>query len=758
MKEKEFKSPESYIATIGPIGEGNRNNTLHQIGIQLRKIFGLVGEILLRYLRAINTEKCNPPLEDGEVETIARSVDRSNAPLGKNTVLLPVDEYLQKQVSLFDGVTDKFPSDTLTIGQFLDACKNGKYQKPVERIRNEEDEKRQDAMKKELLAVTIQSKECSQREAKFCQNDAVICLDFDDIDDVEKAKQAIADVPYVFAVSVSSRGRGVFALAALANPTEDLKPILEVMQTDFNYIIDKKCSDVSRLRFVTYDSDLIVKDCVIPFQPQDEKVVPDNAQNTNKPIEGEYCPSLGAFVLNPSRPLPSAEAFLRDKYSIPEGFTLWHYAGEFHCWTGNHYRLVSTRAIKIELLCWLNKAVVLQRNNNPIPFPAKKSTANDVFEALEGLCQLDENEGIKSGAWLGDKGCMPPVSSPIFAQNCVYDWETDKEYPCSPLWFNLSCLNTVIDVNAPKPERWHQFLNELWGDDKKSKRLLHEFMGLCLTLDTSFQKMLLIVGPKRSGKGTIFRIMTAILGVENVAAPNTGTLAAQFGLHPLIGKPLATISDARFAGRGIQVAVERLLNISGEDAVMIDRKYRDATSVKLPTRIMVASNEMPMLPDSAGALANRFLVLRMTKSFFDSEDRGLADALEREMPGILKLMIHSLRRLYNQGFTQTAYQVEFIRELEELGNPIRSFVEECCVLSDDKSVTTTMLWEHWEKWCNKNGQRCGEQAIFGRNLKTCFPEITKKRRGKYCYFGIGLRPLGLNPTKTEVTDDEDATQ
>ena len=88
--------------------------------------------------------------------------------------------------------------------------------------------------------------------------------------------------------------------------------------------------------------------------------------------------------------------------------------------------------------------------------------------------------------------------------------------------------------------------------------------------------MFLLVGPKRSGKGTIARVLTGLLGMHNTAAPTLAGLTQNFGLQPLIGKPLAIISDARLGTRADNmIAVERLLSISGEDTLTIDRKYRD---------------------------------------------------------------------------------------------------------------------------------------------------------------------------------------
>jgi phage/plasmid-associated DNA primase len=103
----------------------------------------------------------------------------------------------------------------------------------------------------------------------------------------------------------------------------------------------------------------------------------------------------------------------------------------------------------------------------------------------------------------------------------------------------------------------------------------------------------------------------------------------------------------------------------------------------------------------------------------------------------LNLMIEGLRRLHRQGFTQTAYQKAFIRDLEEMGSPVRAFIRDHCDLGAEKRVSTESLWVTYKQW---QGDECGSQPAFGRNLKTCCPGIERKwREGGYCYLGIGLR-------------------
>jgi putative DNA primase/helicase len=102
---------------------------------------------------------------------------------------------------------------------------------------------------------------------------------------------------------------------------------------------------------------------------------------------------------------------------------------------------------------------------------------------------------------------------------------------------------------------------------------------------------MLLIGPTRSGKGTIARVSAALLGKGNVAGPTLASLGTNFGLSPLLGKPLAVVSDARLTGGNVHQVVERLLSVSGEDLLTVDRKYREPWTGKLPSRFLILSNE-----------------------------------------------------------------------------------------------------------------------------------------------------------------------
>lgn len=283
----------------------------------------------------------------------------------------------------------------------------------------------------------------------------------------------------------------------------------------------------------------------------------------------------------------------------------------------------------------------------------------------------------------------------------------------------------------------------MFGDDLESVELLQEWMGYCLTGDTSQQKMLLLVGPRRSGKGTIGRILTRLVGSANVVGPTTSSLAGNFGLQPLIEKSLAIVSDARFGGDSVSTVVERLLCISGEDTLTIDRKFLGAVSMKLATRFLFLTNELPRLNDASTALAGRFLVLRLTNSFYGTEDVTLTDQLVAELPGILLWAIEGWKRLRKRGrFIQPKSGEDAIRDMEDLGSPVGAFIRDRCVVGTGHRAWVDDLYNAWKAWCEQDGRNAAStKQAFGRDLMAAAPGVARRRGSAMVAFheGIGLQ-------------------
>jgi putative DNA primase/helicase len=135
----------------------------------------------------------------------------------------------------------------------------------------------------------------------------------------------------------------------------------------------------------------------------------------------------------------------------------------------------------------------------------------------------------------------------VACTNGLLNVATRELRPLTPAFFNRVAVPFEYEPNAPTPTRWLEFLDQLWPDDPDSIKALQEFFGYVLSGRTDLHKIMLMVGPARSGKGTIARVLAAIIGKGNVAGPTLASLGTNFGLAPLLGKPLAVVSDARGA-------------------------------------------------------------------------------------------------------------------------------------------------------------------------------------------------------------------
>jgi len=457
-------------------------------------------------------------------------------------------------------------------------------------------------------------------------------------------------------------------------------------------------------------------------------------------------PQSGRLVLSPKRTLPTAKAYVRDFHLHADGKSLHCYAGLLLEWRDNRYLEVEENAVKQRLQAWLHEALryVFNRKTDElelVDFESNPATIKSALDSTRAYTHLPAM--VTSPSWLGPQpfGLVPSEILPC--RSTLLHLPTMQHHPATPLFFNVNALEFDPDPTAPSPKAWHGFLHQLFDGDLESLDLLQEWFGYCLTGDTSQQKMLLLVGPKRSGKGTIARVLTRLIGPSNQCGPTTSSLAGQFGLQPLIGKSLAIVSDARFHGENIPTVVERLLCISGEDALTVDRKHLTSVTLKLPTRFMFLTNEFPRLTDASGALAGRFVVLRLTESYFGKEDTGLTDRLLGELSGILNWAIEGWQRLRERGhFVMPASVTDVVQEIEDLSSPVAAFVRDACVVGPGHRVNVDSLYGAWKKWCEQEGRQIvTTKQTFGRDLAAAVAGVVRRRSTDLqpFYEGISLR-------------------
>jgi putative DNA primase/helicase len=453
-------------------------------------------------------------------------------------------------------------------------------------------------------------------------------------------------------------------------------------------------------------------------------------------------PDPAQTLMSPGRPYEAAAVFLLQKYCGPAAErTLHWWRNTWVAWRGSHWQELTRSSLRAQLYHFTALATYVDADGDMRLWAPTEKKISDLAGALASLCELSSE--FEPPCWLDSRMVGDNV---VAVANGLLGIPSRQLIPHTPQFFNLQAVPFAYDIAASEPKHWFAFLDSVWPPPPDTttphaaQDLLQEWFGYVLSGRTDFQKMLLLYGPTRGGRGTIGRVLTALIGKDSVAGLRLDDLGKEFGMAHLIGKALAIIGDERFSGKNMSEVVSALLTITGEDIVPVNRKKRDYWNGRLSARIMVFCNELQKLSDASAAIIGRFLVARMTQSFLGREDLGLLDRLKGELPGILNWGLEGLQFLQVNGkFTLTPETTEIVEQMTALASPMQTYVEENCDVGqgDLFEIRTETLYRDHCNWRRANGHMAMASNTFGASLRAAVAHIVRKR-GR-------LQPDGTRP-------------
>ncbi|MDZ7735870.1 MAG: hypothetical protein U5P41_07070 [Gammaproteobacteria bacterium] len=141
------------------------------------------------------------------------------------------------------------------------------------------------------------------------------------------------------------------------------------------------------------------------------------------------------------------------------------------------------------------------------------------------------------------------------------------------------------------------------------------------------------------------------------------------------------------------------------------RKFLPDFTAQLQTRFVLASNELPRLHDSSGALPSRFLILMLTRSWLGREDGHMSARLMDELPGTFPVVAGGLSPIGGAGPLPATNQRERnpLETLKDLSSPIGAFLRDRCLVHKDAEVGKDELYTAWRDWCDDHGRAGPEQ-------------------------------------------------
>jgi len=435
---------------------------------------------------------------------------------------------------------------------------------------------------------------------------------------------------------------------------------------------------------------------------------------------------------------------------------------------GGAYTLIKDNAMRARIRRFLLTAKVIVVKKNPetgdleesvAPFNPKKNDVNEVYVALEDGCHRE----VTPMSWLDgnpvdqlNEPIHPDPANIISLKNGLLDVTTCVLHPHTSEFFTRTTLPIRFEATPDKPKQFFKFLREITSaaDDKELKGrqaqidLIREMIGLLICADAEFEVVFYLLGKSRGGKGTLMKIIKALVGQRNLAAPTIRSFAGDFWAWGLMDKSVAMVTDMAISDReAIKLAANHINMLSGRDPVDVNRKFKDPImACTLPTRVLMAGNAMPDFGDHAEALANRLLIILFEQSFKHCMDTGLARRIiATELPAILFWALKGLKDLRARGhFVEPAESVKAKRVLMHLANPVRGFVEDMCVVGAG-SANKAKVYSVYQNWCHECGiKNVLSLANFSLRLYEAVPgchDYRPRINGEQvpCYFNVSLK-------------------
>ena len=271
----------------------------------------------------------------------------------------------------------------------------------------------------------------------------------------------------------------------------------------------------------------------------------------------------------------------------------------------------------------------------------------------------------------------------------------------SPNYLCTQSLGLLYDPKATC-KRFEKFVSEVMEEDQELIQLLQEIAGYIISNETKANKAFFLYGAGGSGKSVMSDVFQALVSKPLVSNVSLKNLETRFGMEPLIQKKLniASENEADFV-----LSNENFKAITSGDTVNIDLKGRPAVNLRLKTKLIFVTNNLPTFSDASHALIRRLIIVPFNRQFsVQEQNKHLTEELLVELSGIFNWALEGLKRLIANGyvFTESKNSEKLLQTYQDNINPVEKFCKECIIQSEDSRIMRKDLIEAYGKWLDDN--------------------------------------------------------
>lgn len=268
---------------------------------------------------------------------------------------------------------------------------------------------------------------------------------------------------------------------------------------------------------------------------------------------------------------------------------------------------------------------------------------------------------------------------------------------------------------------FNKYLNDITCGDVEIQNVLQEITGYCLCNSTAAEKAFFFVGSGCNGKSVYAKILQMLSGDGNFSNTSLSAIGGNFGLAQLSSSNVNISAENNSA----KVNSEVFKAIVSGDTVEVNRKYKDAISVKIHTKLVLLFNSLPDCDDLTYGYFRKILIIPFNQRIQKEDiDVSLIDKLKEELPGIFHWAIQGLKRLQKNNYKFSdceASNVALSKYKEEL-NPVTIFFDENYAFRNGLSVKRSDIYKSYYNYCINNSIDVLSCQKFWQCLKAYFAD------------------------------------
>jgi predicted P-loop ATPase len=163
------------------------------------------------------------------------------------------------KVSFYQSVKHTNQTTELDLDDIMTSIQIGEYKAIVEQVRQAPDEKAKKKAKLALPAFTGSGTFSERKNEAIVKHSGRIIIDLDHVENIDEAKSLLGADEFIEYVFTSVGGEGLALVFKIDGDKhgQSFQQIKDYIESKYDYKVDKGVKEIARLRFVSYDPDLI---------------------------------------------------------------------------------------------------------------------------------------------------------------------------------------------------------------------------------------------------------------------------------------------------------------------------------------------------------------------------------------------------------------------------------------------------------------------------------------------------------------------